>query len=345
MTDITAQQLWFTQPHEVEIREQVLPELNADELLIKTCCSAISTGTEMLVYRGQIPTEMTLDANIETLKQNTNYPLQYGYASVGRVEKIGKNIDASWLGKFVFAFQPHASHFIATSENLIIVPDDIEPEAAVFLANMETVVNLVQDGNAGLGERVIVLGQGVVGLLLSSLLVQFPLADLTAIDGIMSRRTKALEIGVNNAIDAFSETEISQLKDTLFLSQKNTGADLLYEVSGAPQALNLAIDLSGFASRIVVGSWYGNKNSVVAFGGDAHRNRLNITTSQVSSIAPELSGRWDKARRFDVAWNQIRKIRPQQFITHRAAITDANELYKNLHDSPDNILQAVFVYH
>lgn len=342
---ITAQQLWFVDTHKIEVRSAQLSSIGPNELLVAVECSAISAGTEMLVYRGQIPADMALDVNLDSLQDRPTYPLQYGYASAGRVVSVGSAVDKSWLEKRVFAFQPHASHFIATSDNLIAIPDDVTSEAAVFLPNMETAVNLIQDGNPALGERVVVLGQGIVGLLVSSLLAQFPLTQLTALDALAQRRARALQSGVTQVFNPFSAPDIIALKQQLFSAVDNTkGADLIYEISGAPQALNLAIELSGFASRIVIGSWYGSKTAAIALGGEAHRNRLKITTSQVSSLAPELSGRWDKTRRFDLTWQMLRQLNPQQLITHRTPIVDAKSLYQHLHESPDDILQAIFYY-
>ncbi len=364
---VSAQQLWFTGVEQVEVREQLLSAPGAAELLVEVECSAISAGTEMLVYRGQIPNDMALDASIAALRdqqQNQQqdqqqYPLQYGYASVGIIKAVGVNVDAALLGQRVFAFQPHASHFIATLAEIIPVPADIAAEDAVFLPNMETAVNLIQDGSPALGERVVVLGQGIVGLLLAHLLAQFPLAQLHGVDAIPLRRERALRLGLDAVSDPFSVADINALRQQLTGvastieashgaansgTKKNTGADLIYEVSGAPDALNLAIELSGFASRIVIGSWYGNKTAAIALGGNAHRNRLTITTSQVSSLAPELSGRWDKKRRFELSWQMLRNLRPSQLITHRAPLAEAPALYQRLHQAPAEILQAIFSY-
>ncbi|MES2625788.1 MAG: oxidoreductase [Pseudomonadota bacterium] len=337
-------QLWFNGTRGVEIllSEPVAPA--PGELFIKTICSAISAGTEMLVYRGQLPAALTLDATLQSMQQQPVYPLQYGYASVGEVVDVGGDLDDSWMGKRVFAFQPHASHFCASPEHVIAVPDDIDAEAAVFLANMETAVNLVQDGNPGIGEHVVVLGQGVVGLLLSSLLSQYPLGQVSAVDGIAQRRNCALMLGVRHVCDSGSLMEVNALKKQLTQDEKFVGADLIYEVSGVPEALNLAIDLSGYCSRIVIGSWYGNKAAIVALGGEAHRNRLNISTSQVSTIASHLSSRWDKTRRFELCWDMIRQVNPQQLITHRVKLDEASTLYQQLDLAPEAIVQAVFVY-
>lgn len=343
---VYAQQLWFTGIEQVEVREQPLTALAEGELLVQVECSAISAGTEMLVYRGQIPNEMPLDATITVLRSQQQdqqqYPLQYGYASVGIIKAVGAGVDAALIGQRVFAFQPHASHFIATPASVIPVPAGIAAEDAVFLPNMETAVNLIQDGSPALGERVVVLGQGIVGLLLANLLAQFPLTQLHGVDAIAVRRERALQLGVSEVFDPFSTTDINALKQQLSVAENNTGADLIYEVSGAPDALNLAIELSGFASRIVIGSWYGNKTAAIALGGNAHRNRLKITTSQVSSLAPELSGRWDKARRFELTWQMLRKLQPSQLITHRVPLSEAPALYQRLHQSPAEILQAIF---
>lgn len=344
-----ARQLWFTEPYRVEIRAQPLPAPGRGQLSVKTICSAISAGTEMLVYRGQLPSDISLDASLESLQRQVAYPLPYGYACVGRVEQTGADVDCSWQDRQVFSFQPHASHFIATPDQLIALPDDIEPEDAVFLANMETAVNLVLDGNPALGERVVVLGQGIVGLLLSSLLAQFPLAELYALDRIAERRNRAKQLGAHQVFDPGSDSQLGALKRALRLPvdlsvTPDSGADLIYEVSGVPEALNLAIESCGYAGRIVVGSWYGNKSAHVQLGGVAHRNRIKLISSQVSSIAPELSGRWDKARRFQAAWHMIRKVRPQQLISHRVPLDQAGSIYRLLDQAPEPVLQAIFSY-
>lgn len=342
-SSVVARQLWFTGPGQLDIRERALASPGGGELLVKAECSALSAGTELLVYRGQLPQQMPLDAGIAALQGASAYPLQYGYASVGRVEQADPEMARDWVGRRVFAFVPHASHFLATVDDVIPVPDDIDAGDAVFLANMETAVNLVHDGRPLLGERVAVVGQGIVGLLLSGLLARFPLDSLIAIDGIAMRREYALKLGAHQSCDPASESSIAALVQEMSGREHGDGADLLYEVSGVPAALNLAIRLSGYTSRVVIGSWYGTKASAINLGGEAHRNRLRITTSQVSTIDPVMCGRWNKARRFDQAWDKIRQLEPQQLISHRVALGDAGDLFKQMDQSQETILQAVFV--
>ncbi|TVP59666.1 MAG: oxidoreductase, partial [Halomonadaceae bacterium] len=250
MSTTTAAQLWFTAPFEVEVRHAPLPEPGPDEVLVNTLYSAISAGTELLLYRGHLPQAMALDSTLDSLQQSSQYPVQFGYACVGEVAQIGSNVDPAWRGKTVFSFQPHASHFTARPDQLMAVPEDIPPQSAVFLPNVETAVNLVQDGQPLIGERVVVLGQGVVGLLLSGVLAQHPLGLLSAVEGQPQRQRLARQMGIQSLCSPAEATLPHQRPPTL------ADADLIYEVSGHPDALNLAISLSGYCSRIVIGSWY-----------------------------------------------------------------------------------------
>jgi 2-desacetyl-2-hydroxyethyl bacteriochlorophyllide A dehydrogenase len=339
---IKALQLWFTAPCQVEVREALLPAPGPDQVLVRTCYSAVSAGTELLLYRGQMPRTMALDSNLQSLQQSTGYPLQYGYACVGEVQQIGAAVDPAWQERQVFSFQPHASHFLARLEELKVIPADLTARDAVFLPNMETAVNLVQDGQPLLGERVVVLGQGIVGLLLSALLAEHPLASLAAVDAQPFRQELARRLGVQTVCSPEQAGQAPQSPDSTHAALAD--ADLVYEVSGNPEALNLAISLSGFASRIVIGSWYGNKVAPVDLGGKAHRNRLQLITSQVSTLAPALSGRWDKERRFALAWEMIRRVRPQQLITHTLPLEEAGSLYRRLHEEESGFMQSVFHY-
>ena len=324
------QALYFEAPYKLSIRDEELPAPSADQALVKTTLSAISAGTEMLFYRGQFPREIAVDASIDALEEQNSYPLKYGYMAVGVVEEIGDNLSKSLLGKRIFSFQPHQSHFLAKESDLIFIPDDIEDEDAVFLPNMETAVNLVMDAKPILGERVIVFGQGIVGLLVSALLCQFPLEKLVVVDPVPMRRESALALGVDAA---FAPEDIA-LNDF----------DLALELSGVPSALNAAIEKVGFGGRVIVGSWYGKKTVSLDLGGRFHRDRIQIISSQVSTIAPEFSTRWDKSRRFDVVWKMLERIKPNKWISSRIPLGEAKQVYATLNANPQDILQVVFDY-
>lgn len=329
--------LYFTAPHTVEIREEPLPAPRPNEVLVETRLSAISPGSEMLVYRGQAP---TLRDPHDPLSSDLTYPTPYGYACVGRILATGAQVDGSLTGKWVFAFQPHTSHFTAPLTDLHLLPEDISPETACFLPNMETAVNLVQDTAPLLGERALVLGQGVIGLLTTALLAQFPLAALVTADACALRRKAAQQLGVTASLDPHATDFHTQAR--AWLGQP--GADFCLEVSGAPAALNDALALTRFSGRVIIGSWYGKKPVALDLGGAFHRSRLTLIASQVSTIRPDLSTRWDKARRFEVAWAALRRIRPEQWITQRIPFSQAATAYRLLDEAPGETIQVVLDY-
>ena len=330
--------LYFTAPRQVELREEEIQAPKAEEILVETTCSAISAGTEMLVYQGRFPRDLEADTTISSLRGGFKYPLAYGYACVGVVRETGTQVDKSWRDKLVFAFQPHTSHFITTPDALFPVPHSLSPDSACFLPNMETAINLVQDGAPIFGERVLVLGQGIVGLLTASLLSKFPLEVLVTAD-CYALRCDSSPVDRRRSLDPHAPG--FRLEAGGFLKQ---GADLTFELSGNPTALNDAIALTAFSGRIVIGSWYGEKPAQIDLGGKFHRSRIKLIASQVSTIAPELEGRWDKARRFDAAWKALADIQPEKWITHRFPLDDAAEAYRLLDESPQETMQILFTY-
>jgi len=336
--------VYFTAPRQVELREESLPALGVDDVLVETICSAISAGTEMLVYRGQFP--QLVDSH-DSISSNLNYPLAYGYACVGIIRETGKHADKSLRDKLVFGFQPHTSHYICHPSFLMPAPAPLPAETCSFLPNMETAVSLVHDAAPILGERALVLGQGVVGLLATSLLKEFPLQSLVTSDCYELRRKASLEIGVDDSFDPEIINKTPQVNTTLHTANQLAYAqkfDLAIELSGSLSALNDAIALTAFSGRIIIGSWYGEKKAPVDLGGAFHRSRIQLMSSQVSTIAPALSGRWDKARRLEVAWAALKRIQPQKWITHRFPIEEAGKAYKLLDENPQETIQVLFKY-
>jgi 2-desacetyl-2-hydroxyethyl bacteriochlorophyllide A dehydrogenase len=331
--------LYFTAPRTVEVRSEAIPSPRPDEVLVQTIVSAISPGTEMLFYRDQIPAGMAADATIAALSGEVVYPFKYGYACIGEVTATGADVDPEWIGRRVFAFHPHESHFCTRPEALIAFPSPMKVDRAALLPNAETAINLIMDGAPLVGERIIVVGQGIVGLLVTKLLASFPLNTLYAIDPIEGRRRLAEDLG---ALKSFTPDEVASGKLAQILGA--SGADLIFELSGNPKALNGAIQHSNFGGRIVVGSWYGVKQAALDLGGRFHRNRTQIISSQVSTIAPHLQGRWNKERRLAVAWTFLTILPLDRLITHRFPIEKAADVYRLLDHRPQETLQVLFEY-
>jgi 2-desacetyl-2-hydroxyethyl bacteriochlorophyllide A dehydrogenase len=336
--------LVFQEPHRVALQEEEVVPPDRDEVLVEAHLSAISPGTEMLVFKGEFPPHMPLDETIESLAANVfEYPLHYGYSVVGQVTAVGDAVNRHWIGRRVFAFHPHASHFTVKTENLVAIPEGIPVEDALFLAAMETALNLVMDGRPMIGERVVVLGQGIVGLLTTALLARFPLENLITVDPYPLRRQTSLSMGARQSL-APDEGEPSPRQSEGSPHLSNGSADLVYELSGNPAALNVAIQVAHFSGRIVIGSWYGTKRAAVDLGSWFHRSRLRILSSQVSTIDPQFSGCWTKNRRFQAAWDLIQKVRPAQLITHRFPIQAAPEAYALIAQHSQQTIQVILTY-
>jgi 2-desacetyl-2-hydroxyethyl bacteriochlorophyllide A dehydrogenase len=316
--------LVFAGPRRVELVDEPLREPGAGELLVRTALSAISAGTELLAYRGEIPAQVAVDDTLAALGGSFAFPFRFGYASVGEVLGIGPGVDPAWRGRTVFAFHPHASVFLVPVADAVPVPAAVPPERAVLLAAMETAVNLVLDGRPLLGERVVVVGQGMVGLLVTALLARFPLERLAAIERVPLRAQAARALGAELVTEA-------------------RDADLVYELSGDPAALDVALAAAGPEARVIVGSWYGGKRAAVDLGGTFHRGRVQLSSSQVSRIAPALSARWDRARRFATAWRALAALDAGPLITHRFALTEAAAAYQLLDGSPHQALQVLLL--
>jgi 2-desacetyl-2-hydroxyethyl bacteriochlorophyllide A dehydrogenase len=331
----------FQSPFHVGVSRERLAPPRPEEVIVRVEFSAISAGTELLAYRGQLPDDIPLDAVLPALSKKVAYPLRYGYAAVGAVTVAGSQVSPTWLGRRVFCFHPHASHLCMRSEETVPIPEDVTSRDALFLANVETAITLMLDGRPTIGELAVVFGQGVVGLLATVLLSRHPLKGLFTVDPASRRREASLVAGAHAV---FAPTEFKALLSRLSADSGGTSADLVFELSGDPQSLNDAIAAAGFGARIVIGSWYGTKTSDIRLGGRFHRSRIRLISSQVSSLPAELSGRWSQARRIAVAWDMIRSIQPSRFITHEIPVKQAAEAYKLLDRCPAETLQVVLTY-
>jgi 2-desacetyl-2-hydroxyethyl bacteriochlorophyllide A dehydrogenase len=330
--------LVFQAPYQLFVVEEPVPQPGPGQVRVRALASAISAGSELLFYRGQVPAGMASDATLAGVG-GAGYPLRYGYALAGAVEALGPDVAPHWLGRRVFAFQPHASHFVAAPESLLPIPAGLAPEQATLLPNMETAVSLVMDGTPVIGERVALLGLGVVGQLTTRLLAEFPLARLVAADGVGARRTAADGANVVTTVP-----EADGVRAALGVSAADDGADLVYELSGNPAALDLALAVVGHHGRIIVGSWYGTKQAALDLGGRFHRSHVTLQSSQVSHLGARWLGRWSKARRLDVAWAALQRLQPTALMTHRFALKDAAAAFALLDRAPAEALQIIFTY-
>jgi 2-desacetyl-2-hydroxyethyl bacteriochlorophyllide A dehydrogenase len=321
--------VWFRGPRQVELREEAPGPLGPTEVRVRAIASAISHGTEMLVFRGQVPDGVDLD--LPTLEGSFAFPIKYGYANVGQVVEVGSGVGNLHVGEAVFALHPHQTEYVAPSDLVIPLPMGVEPESGVFLANVETALNVVLDAAPRLGERVVVFGQGVVGLLITQLLRRTGVSEVVAVDPLKLRRDLTSQLGANAV---FERGEAVAGQDF----------DLAIEASGSPSALDQALASVAFGATVVVCSWYGTKPVPLALGGAFHRRRLRIVSSQVGNIDAALQPRWSRERRMAVACALLPRLVLEPLITQRFPIERAAEAYRVVDEHPQETVQVILTY-
>jgi threonine dehydrogenase-like Zn-dependent dehydrogenase len=313
--------------------------------LVQTELTAISPGTESMIFRGHFPQGIALDATIASLSGSSwSYPLRYGYALVGRIVRVGSAVNETLLGQRVFVFHPHQDHACVEAGQCIPIPDGIDSQAAAMLPNVESAANFVMDAAPLLGERFLVTGQGVVGLLTTAMLATFPLSDLSAVDPVAMRRVWAETLGADRVAGSVAELGADDHAASDGSATAGLAFDGVIELSGNVEALGEAIRATCFDGRIIAGSWYGRPGSPLDLGGVFHRNRIRLISSQVSTIAPQLAGRWTKSRRLALAWDWVRRLDPARLVTHLLPAAQCQDAFELASAPESGALQILFHY-
>ena len=272
---IAARGFWTIGPGCGELRGEALPGPGVGEVLVRTLASGVSRGTEALVFAGRVPASQ-FDAMRAPLMGGTfPFPVKYGYSVVGEVPG----------GSRVFVLHPHQDRFVAPAAMCIPVPDAIPTRRAVLAANMETALNVFWDAAPLAGERILVIGAGVVGLLTASLLARVPGAAVTVVDIDPERAPLVVSFGCRFALPEAAPAD----------------QELIVHASASEAGLKLALDRAAFEARIVEASWYGDFAPAVPLGEAFHAQRLRLIATQVGAVAGSMRGRRTHAERLAVA--------------------------------------------
>ncbi len=274
-----ARSLWYTAPHTVEIRSQRLPQLPPGWLTIETQFSAISRGTEQLIWCGAVPESEWQRMRAPFQDGNFPFPVKYGYSAAGVV------IDgpAEWIGANTFALYPHQDIFALPTDHVTRLPDHVPLKRATLAATMETALNAVWDSGVGPAEKVVIVGAGIVGLLITYLTARIPGTEVVVVDVAPERR------GIVEAMGAtFAPAGTAAIGDD---------ADVVFHTSASAQGLATAIDACGFEASLIELSWYGEGAIDINLGGAFHAKRLRLISSQVGHVATSRRARWSHARR------------------------------------------------
>jgi len=278
---ITARAFWTVAAGQGEIRAETLAPPGPGQVLVRALASGISRGTEALVFEGRIPASQHQIMRCPFQAGELPFPVKYGYASVGLVE----DGVAELVGKRVFALYPHQDRYILPADAVLPVPDAVPTERAVLAANMETALNGLWDAAPRLGDRITVIGAGVVGCLAAALAARLPGTEVELIDLDPGRAALAEKLGTRFALPDAAAAE----------------RDLVIHASGSPDGLALALRLAGFEATILELSWYGDKPVTLLLGEAFHARRLTVRSSQVGAVAPAQRPRWTHRRRLALA--------------------------------------------
>ncbi len=335
--EVTAQTLWLTAPRKLEFRRETVPPPGPGEVRVRAIASAISHGTEMLVYRGQIPPDLPLD--LPTLAGGFGFPIKYGYAAVGRVMDVGTAVKNCLPGDTVFVHHPHQDIFLVPASMAVRLPAGLDPHLGLFTANLETAVNVLLDTPLHIGETAVVFGQGTVGLLITQLLRHAGAGRVVAVDPLERRRDLALALGAHESMAP--DEDLPAIVRAL---TGGRGADVAMEASGSAPALQQAIECVAVEGTVVVVSWYGTKPATLTLGGHFHRGRVRLRSSQVGRLNPDLSPRWDNTRRLAVVTDLLPRLRLEGLISHRFPFGEASSAYHLIDEHPDECVQVVLTH-
>ncbi len=315
---IIAQQFWIQSPGHGEIVQATLGAACEGDVLVAARYSGISRGTESLVFRGDVPSSLYADMRAPFQEGEFPGPVKYGYSSVGDVIEG----PAEWRGRSVFCLFPHQDRYRVPIAAVTPLPADVPAPRAVLAANMETAVNVAWDAGPSVGDRVVVVGAGVVGLLVAWLFRHMAGIDLTVVDLNPARAEVADALGLSCVTEPPVDTD----------------ADLVVHASGQPEGLVTALSVAGVEATIVEVSWYGTRQVRLPLGERFHARRLTLRSSQVGRLSPTRVPRWTHGRRLALALDLLRADELDVLISGESRFDELPAVMASLAEEPGDTL-------
>lgn len=276
-----AKALWITGVGQAELRREPLRPPGPGEVLVETVASSLSRGTERLIFQGLVPPSEYQRMRAPCQAGDFPFPVKYGYSSVGLVAEGPQEL----VGRRVFALFPHQDRYILATERVFLIPERVSDHRALLAANLETAINGLWDVTASIGDRIAVVGAGVVGALAAVLAARIPGTSVELVDVDPTKVGLAAALGVGFALPDEAAGE----------------CDLVVHASGTPEGLASALRLAGFEATVLELSWYGTREVRAPLGEAFHSRRLVLRSSQVGALPPSRRARWDQRRRLELA--------------------------------------------
>ncbi len=309
---VDAHAFWLRAPGCGEIRPVTLPPPGRDEVMVRTLRSGVSRGTETLVFRGGVPATQHAAMRAPFQEGDFPAPVKYGYLNVGTVEQGPPEL----CGRTVFCLYPHQTAYVVPASAVHVVPEDVPPTRAVLAGTVETAVNTLWDAGPLLGDRVAVVGAGMVGCCVACLLSRYPAVQVTLVDVDAGRAAVAAALGVDFSLPAGAAD----------------GRDLVIHASATSAGLQRSIDLLAPEGTVIDLSWYGDEEVRLSLGGAFHSRRLGIRASQVGTLSPARSGRRTTADRLRMALDLLRDPAFDALITGEARFRELPDVMARLAD-------------
>ncbi len=317
-----SQACWITAPNRAEIRPATVGECAPGEVVVRALHSGISRGTELLVYRGQVPPSEFERMRAPFQEGDFPGPVKYGYASVGIVEQGPPALQ----DRHVFCLHPHQTRYRVPADAVHLLPEGVPAARAVLAANMETAVNALWDAAPRVGDRMAVVGGGVVGLLVAWLAARMPGCEVEVIDTHAPRGAVVERLGASFASPATARPD----------------ADIVIHASGHPEGLALALALAAFEATVLEMSWYGSQPVSLRLGEAFHARRLVLKSSQVGQVAAAQRARWTHRRRLMLALQLLREPVLDALITDSAPFDELPQVLARLaRGAPDTLCQRI----
>lgn len=325
----TARALYFTAPGTVELRQEPIVR-QPGEILVHSQAIAVSHGTEKHLYNGTFPGGSSMDG-LKAIAGEMSYPVKYGYMNAGLTED----------GRRVFAFFPHQDLFYIQEEELIELPESFTFEDIVLYPSVETAYTVLLDARPRPGDRILIAGLGMIGMLCAEMLSEWTGLHIAAVEPDHSRRERGSRLG----IPCYSPEPSDPVRQEELTRSAFGGSlpDKTIHLSGTDRGLQLAIDSTAFEGTVIEASWHGGTAASLYLGEAFHRRRLTVRCSQVSHIPGDLGPRWNPSRRTEEVIEWIQRIHPSKHITHRYPLAEAPEAFRAMFEDGTEILQALLL--
>ena len=315
---------WTTGPERGELRAEELPVPGPGEALVRTLYSGISKGTEIVVHTCSVPPRVAEAMRAPHQEGSFPSPVKFGYLSVGIVEQGPED----WLGQKVFCLNPHQDRYIVDISALTRIPDAVPPRRAVLTGTVETAINALWEAGPRIGDRIAVVGAGLVGGMVATLLRTFPLARLQLVDLDPERKQLADQLGM----------EFAHPDDAA------ADCDIVFHCSASQEGLARSLQLAGDEADVIEMSWYANREVTLPLGEDFHARRLSIRASQVGVVARARRHRRTNAERLSLAVSLLKDPVFDAFLTGSSPFADLPDVVQNLSDGRLEALCHVIEY-